>query len=438
VRLDLSSERPERFWMHALVAAFALDTLELTEGENGVREAQQRRLEHYRWVVLAANEATREGGDVQLFGVLLMDLDLPNIRAAHEWARARSSSDRRALEYLTCLPAASRRVLSDHLTPGEFLDWMALAEESARAIGDDDEARVHRGTVGAALLKKGQLQEALAYCEESVDAATARGDAMGVATALGNCASIRNSMGNHDTALELAHRAEVALGNQHAPDVLLGVIGQQAEALEGLGRISEAEERYEARRNLAWREGELSFYAKALRGLARIKRGRPEDRDEARQMYDEAARVSWDLRDHGGYRGALNGKGVLEIEAGSLDAAEELFWRSLRSAVDDEREGDQARAKMNLGIVYQSRGTWQGYEAAEAAYREALPLAQNWDEPDLLGDVLLNLARLLFHVGRYRDSRTEAVTAAEAYGRAGSAKQSWARDLISEIDNATG
>lgn len=439
VKLDLRSKRPERFWTHALVSAFAFETLERTEGEDGAREAQLRRLEHYRWVVLAANEAARLGGDNQYFGVLLMSLDLPNIRAAREWARARSSSDRQALEYLTRLPAAGRRVLSERLAPDEFLDWLTLAEESARAIGDEDEARSHREAAGAALLMKGQLREALSYCEESFRASRTRGDAVGMATALANCASIRNSMGAHDDALDLARRAETVLGDADAPDVLLGAIGQQAEALEGLGRVAEAEERYEARRDLAWSEGELSYYARALRGLARIKRERPEERDEAREIYDEAARVFRDLRDHWGYRGALNGKGALEVEAGSLEVAEELFKRALASAVDDEHEGDQARAKMNLAIAHQNRGTRQWYEAAENMYREAATLVSGWDEPDLLGDVLFNLAQFLFYLtGRVGDARTEAVSAAEAYGRAGSAKESWARGLISEIDGATG
>ena len=156
-------------------------------------------------------------------------------------------------------------------------------------------------------------------------------------------------------------------------------------------------------------------------------------------MYEEAAQVFCDLKDYHGYRTAQNGLGVLELKAGSLGAAEEAFGRALASAVEDKHEGDQARAKMNLGIAYQSRGTPQGYEAAEAAYREALPSAQDWDEPDLLGDVLFNLAQLLyFYMGRYRDARAEAVTAAEAYRRAGSAKELWARELISEIDNAIG
>lgn len=439
VKLDLRSKRPERFWTHALVSAFALETLDRTEGEGGVLEAQRRRLEHYRWVVLAANEAAVLGGDNQYFGVLLMSLDLPNIRAAHGWARARSASDRQALEYLTRLPAAGRRVLLERLAPDEFLDWLTLAEESARAIGDEDEARAHREAAGAALLMKGQLREALSYCEESLRAAEARGDAVGMAAALANRASVRNAMGSHDDALDLAWRAEAALGDADAPDVLLGAIGQQAEALEGLGRVAEAEERYEARRDLAWSEGELSFYARALRGLARIKRGRPEERDEARGIYDEAARMFWDLRDHWGYRGALNGKGALELEAGSLDAAEELFGRALASAVDDEHEGDQARAKMNLAIAHQNRGTRQGYVAAEDEYREAVTLASGWDEPGLLGDVLFNLAQFLCYLaGRPRDARAEAVTAAEAYRRAGSAKESWARDLIKEIDDASG
>jgi hypothetical protein len=38
-------------------------------------------------------------------------------------------------------------------------------------------------------------------------------------------------------------------------------------------------------------------------------------------------------------------------------------------------------------------------------YREALPLAQNWDEPDLLDDVMFNLAQLLyFYIGRHQDA----------------------------------
>lgn len=336
------------------------------------------------------------------------------------------------MEYLTRLPAAGRRVLSERLAPDEFLDWMVLAEESARAIGDEDEARAHRETVGVALLIKGQLREALAYCEESFDAARARGDAVGMATALANCASIRNSIGAHDAALDLARRAETALGNEHAPDVLLGAIGQQAKAFEGLGRFADAEERYEARRDLAWSEGELSYYARALTGLAGIKREHPEKRDEAREMYDEAARVFWDLKDYAGYRSTQNGLGVLELKAESLGAAEEAFGRALASAVDDEHEGDQARAKMNLGIAYQNRGTQQGFEAAEAEYREALPLAYSWDEPELTGDVLLNLARLLRHYkANDPGAREAAVSAAKAYGRAGNAiKESWARELI--------
>jgi tetratricopeptide (TPR) repeat protein len=153
-------------------------------------------------------------------------------------------------------------------------------------------------------------------------------------------------------------------------------------------------------------------------------------------LYEEAAQVSWDLKDYADYRAALDGLGVLELEAGALGAAEEAFRRALRSAVDDDHGGDQARAKMNIGICYQDLGTDQAYEAAEAEYLEALPLAVAWGEPELLGDVLFNLAQLLFYfMGRPREARTRAVSAAEAYGRAGSAKETLAWDLISKIDN---
>jgi tetratricopeptide (TPR) repeat protein len=315
---------------------------------------------------------------------------------------------------------------------------MMLAEESAREVGDQNEARSHRETIGAALLLQGQLREALAYCEESVEAAEARRDAVGVATALANCASIRNSMGQYEIALELAQQAETALGDAEARDILLGAIGQQAVAFEGLGRISEAEERYEARREVAWREGELSYYARALRGLAKIKRERPEDRAEARALYDKAAQMFSDLKDNHGYRDTLNGLGVLELKAGALGTAEELYRRVLSSAVEDDHKGDQARAKMNLGIVNQERGTEQGYKAADAEYGEALALASASDETSLPGDVLYDLAQHHYYrVGDYRHAREEAASAAEAYRLAGSTeKDSCARQLMDEIDRA--
>lgn len=439
VKLDLRSKRPERFWIHALVAVFAIETLERIEDEDGVRQAQQRRLEHYRRVVGTANESLRQGGDTQYFSAFIVGLDLPNIRSAYEWAHSRSTEDRWALEYLSRLPAQGRRVLAERLSPAEFLDWMRIAEESAREIGDEDEARAHRATFGAALLLQGHLREALAYCEESLEAARLNKDRVAEGTALANLASIRNSMGQHKAALNLAKQAERVLKNSDAPDVELGAIGQQAEALEGLGKFVKAEKRYKARRDLAWEVGELSYYAKALKGIAGIKREHPEERNEARQLYTEAAQVFWDLREYDGYRGALNSLGVLELKAENLQAAEEVFQRALGAAVDGDHKGDQARAKMNLGIASQSRGTQHGYEAAETEYREALPLAQEWDEPDLLGDVLFNLAQLLYYyMGNLQDAREEAVSAAEAYERAGSAKEDWARDLITEIDNAIG
>ncbi len=437
VKLDLRLKRPERFWMHALIAAFAFETLEHTEGDDGVRQAQQRRLEHYRQVVAAANVAALEGGETQYFGVFILSQELPNIRAAHGWARARSADDSWALKYLSRLPAEGRRVLSERLGPGEFMDWMELAEKAARGTGDEEEARLHRDAMGAALLRKGQLRESLMYCEESIETARLNKDRIAEGTALANLASIRNSMGQHKTALNLARRAEKVLKNSDAPDAELGAIGQQAGALEGLGKFAKAEIRYKARRDLAWDVGELSSYARALKGIAGIKRERPEEQAEARQLYEEAAQVFWDLREYDSYRGALNSLGVLELKAKNLDAAEDVFQRALSAAVDGDHKGDQARSKMNLGLCYQDRGTQHGHEAAEIKYREALPLAKEWDEPDLIGDVLFNLAQLLYYyVGSLQDAREEAVSAAEAYGRAGSAKETWVMDLIGQIDNA--
>lgn len=432
-KLDLSSKRLERFWVHALVAAFALEVLRDEEGEAGVREAQQRRLEHYRRKAGAADGGLAMGGDTQYLSAYLADLDLPNIRAAHDWARSRHPGDRRATEYLSHVVSYGSRTLAARLGPDEYLEWMLLAEKAARSVGDDEALRYHRANLGAALLKNGRPEEALPYFEESLREARAGGDAQAEAAALANHAVIFSGRGDFEGALDYARQAEEAGGRADGADVQAGAIGQQAEALLALGRVPEAEERLEARRDLA-RGKELSEYAKALRDLAKIRRDRPEQRDDARRMYEEAAEVFWDLGEHGNYRGAMNGLGILENEAGLLGRAEEAFQKALDSAVEDKDKGDQARAKMHLGIVHRFRGTEEGTEAAEREFREALPLAASSEEPDKLGDVLINLAFLLRDdKDDVRGARGVARQAVEAYSSVGSEKEARARQFLGEI-----
>ncbi len=436
VKLDLTPRRPERFWMHALVAAFALDTLERTEGEGGVREAQQRRLEHYRRIAGAADGAMGQGGDTQLFGVFLITLDLANIRAAHRWAREKAPNDRRALEYLSRLVSQGSRPLAERLGPEEWLEWMRLAEDAARRIGDEREAGYHRSNVGAALVRNGLMDEALTVCQDNLRAALREGDAASEAAMLANLAVIQRRRGEPDEALNYARRAAGAAQRADSPSTLAGAIDQQAAALMSLGRVDEAEGRYQAMRVFTRDNGELSQHAKALLELARIKRGRPEDRDEARGLFEEAAEAFRDLREQDQCRLAVTGLGILENEARRFDEAEEAFERTLRSAVDDGDKGDQARAKMHLGIVHRYRDEPGGTEAAETEFREALPLAASSEDGDKLGDVLLNLAWLLYEDRRdLEGARRFAEDAARAYANVRSEKEPQAKALIDEIDD---
>lgn len=436
VKLDLTPKRPERFWMHALVAAFALETLEQTGGESGVREAQQRRLEHYRRIAGAADGAMHQGGDTQLFGVFLITLDLANIRAAHGWAREKASNDTRALEYLSRLVSQGSRPLAERLGPEEWLDWMRLAEDAARRLGDESEAGNHRSNVGAALVRNGLWDEALIACRNILQDAVRAGDTASEAAMLANLAVIQRRRGYPDEALDYARGAAEAAQRVDSPSTIAGAIDQQAAALMSLGRVDEAEGRYEAMRVFARDNGELSQHAKALLELGRIKRGRQEDRDEARGLFEEAAEAFQDLKEYDQYRLAVTGLGILENEDRRFDEAEEAFERTLRSATDDGDKGDQARAKMHLGIVHRYRGEPGGTEAAETEFREALPLAASSDDGDKLGDVLLNLAWLQYEDRRdLKAARQSAEDATQAYANVQSEKESQARDLIDEIDS---
>jgi tetratricopeptide (TPR) repeat protein len=440
VRLNLRTKRPERFWMRALVAAFALETLECTEGENGEREAQQRRLEHYRRAVEAVSASSHGSEETQLFGVFVMSLDLPNIRAAHDWARSHSSDDRRAQEYLSQLLSQSPHTLSVHLAPEEFLEWMRMVEEAAQRISDDEAGAEHRANLGAALLKNGLIEEALPYCEECIEEARRSGDAAAEAAGLANLSAIYSQRGDDQAALVHARMAEDAARRGGDTDLQAVAFGRQARVLTSLGRPAEAERRLEDKRDFAKEKGRLYRYAEALRDLlAHIKRDRPEERDEARQMYEEAASVFWDHRQYDDYRRTLNGLGILEAEAGVYDAAEVAFECVLRSALDDGDEGEQARAKMHLGIVHWHEGSDEGVETAETEFREALPLAASLKDAEQIGNILLNLAYLLLQdKGDELGARKTAEAAADAYANAQSDKEAQARELIAAIESANG
>lgn len=437
VKLDLRPKKQERFWMHALVGAFAFETLHQTEGEDGAREAQQRRLEHYRRIAGAADGALGQGGDAQLFGVFLATQDLPNIRAAHEWARSRPASDRRALEYLSRLPSQGSRALADRLEPEEWLEWMRLAEDAARQTGEANEAGYHRANVGAALVRNGLMEEALPVCCDNLEFAIHTSDAAAEAAALANLAIIHRWRGGHEAALGYARRAEEAVERADSPSTKAGAIGQQATILLGLGRLGEAERRYEDMREFASDKGELSYYAKALLELAKIKRESPNNVCEARRLFNESAGVFCDLKDYVQYRLAVAGLGILENEAGRFVKAEEAFEQTLKSASDDGDKGDRARAKMHLGIVYRYRGRQGDLEAAETQFREALPLAVSSEDGDKLGDMLMNLAYLLYQdSGDAQGAREAAEDAIKAYANVQSEKEAGARELVQYIDRA--
>jgi tetratricopeptide (TPR) repeat protein len=271
---------------------------------------------------------------------------------------------------------------------------------------------------------------------DNLRAALRDGDAASEAAMLANLAVIQRRRGEPEAALNYARRAAEAAQRADSSSTLAGAIDQQAEAHQGLGRVDEAEGRYEAMRVFARDNDELSQHAKALLELARIKRGRPEDRDEARGLFEEAAEAFWNLREHDQYRLAVTGLGILENEARRFDEAEEAFERTLGSAVDDGDKGDQARAKMHLGIVHRYRGEPGGTEAAETEFREALPLAASSRDGDKLGDVLLNLAWLLYEDRHdFEGARRFAEDAAQAYANVQSEKESQARALVEAIND---
>ena len=119
------------------------------------------------------------------------------------------------------------------------MEWMRLAEDAARRLGDEREADYHRSNVGAALVRNGFLDEALYVCQDILQAALREGDAASEAAMLANLAVIQRRRGEPDAALDFALRAAEAARRADSPSTLVGAIDQQAvsQALGVLGRM---------------------------------------------------------------------------------------------------------------------------------------------------------------------------------------------------------
>lgn len=191
---------------------------------------------------------------------------------------------------------------------------------------------------------------------------------------------------------------------------------QAARERERAGDIADAINRYEAAIAAAERAGEHAILAEALRRLGILRRHRDEP-DRARELCHRSYEVARGIGNNVLAAEALNTLGGLDLAAGSLEDAAQMFLRALELGGSSRRL--RARVQQNLGIVANIQGdlteAMARYERSLAAYRDCGDMPGCAIAYHNLGMVSADRGRLDAADCYFRESRTLAERVGDVY-----------------------
>jgi putative nucleotidyltransferase with HDIG domain len=147
----------------------------------------------------------------------------------------------------------------------------------------------------------------------------------------------------------------------------------EARADDRAGKVTEANQRYNAVIRLGMGSGELAVVAEAYRHLSVLHHRRNQPL-LARSLCQASHKLATQIGDAGLIAQALNARAAMAFENGAMDEARQLYQQALdTSGVADSRL--MARIEQNLGILHTVQGDYpaaaEHYGHALAAYQDA-------------------------------------------------------------------
>ncbi len=259
----------------------------------------------------------------------------------------------------------------------DFAGMQALAEQRialAKARGDEAAEADALLSSGAALLRAGHYDEAVARCIQAVAIQEARGDKADLADALNTLGIVQYNYRRYDEAREAWTRARALAREVGKPELVAGLTVNLGNTLKRADRLEEALAAYAEGAELAQKAGVVRFQAIALDNAAGVLNalGRLK---EALAMFDEALAMKRKLGNPRALGSTLANRGIVLTQLGRYEEA----IAGQREAVDiASRTGDRlslSHAQRALGEAYTRRGdsaaALRHFEAAAAAARAA-------------------------------------------------------------------
>ena len=303
-----------RFFMLETIREYAAERLEA-----GV-EAQRVRRQHAEYFLeLAEAEEARLVGTEEAAASRRLRVDLPNLRVALETAIAADDAE-------TALRLAGALHPFWYLG-GHFVEGRGWAERALRLGGTPAQREKSLAAAGEFALHQGAMAEARRHFEERLAICAELGDLQRLGSAYTHLGHVSAAEQHFSRALELYELSLLPAGQAakrttvwHSRGSALNNIGW---ALLNLGRLEEAEERFQEAIRTAEQDGSPFVARAALNNLARVALAR-RDAEALRRCLSDSLPL-------------FGGEPELRLLAESFDLLARLCWL-------EERPGSVARA----------------------------------------------------------------------------------------------
>ncbi len=306
-----------RYRLHDLVRLFANARLSESERDTG----QRRHASHYLSVSRETSELYRQGDEELKRGIVLFDLEWPNIKAGQAWAEKYASEDDEAASLCSNYSNAGASVFDIRLYPRERIPRLESALASARRLKDRDVEGIHLGSLGNAYWRLGEVRRAIELYDEQLAIAREVRNRNNEGHALESLGWAYTQLDDTKSALEFFEQA-VTINHEKGDrrtegNILLGL----GNIYLGLGKKERALESYEQALSIAREFGDRRNESNAL-GSIGAAYAALEDSEHSIKFYEQALAIACEI---GSRRGESNLRWNLSLLLGKLRKRDEAI-----------------------------------------------------------------------------------------------------------------
>jgi tetratricopeptide (TPR) repeat protein len=397
----------DRYGLHDLmrpVARAAFDYVKDDPRQGGTADrlesAARGLAEHYLGILIEADHLFLTGRASHCQAVALFDQEKGNIRHGQLWAAARPAADAEAARWCRNFALHGAHILGFRLSPRELIEWMELALQACRRLGDRRGEGMAHNNLGVAYADLGNTPAAITSHDQQLTIARETGDRHGEAAALGNLGRDYSFLGQpgtaqgfYEQALEIAREVK---DRRYETVILTGLGLTHSDRGDYLAAVAYHEQALQVAREIGDRASEGNVLGNL--GLAHAALGDPRRAIDFQQQHLAIAR---EIGDRDGEGNALGNLGLAYSDLQEFGTAIAYFQQHLAIARETGDRRDERGLLFNLGLAHAGLSDFQ---TAIAYHEKSLLISGELGDQRGQRMTLDSLGRATLALGRHHDA----------------------------------